>query len=267
MTAHASEPSPVVAKALPAATMVVARACPEDTFEVYLVKRHGRSGFMAGAHVFPGGRVDDDDSGFDNDRFAVCAIRETWEETGMLLAKPESGLPLTTDGPLMAFDARMVTGEPFNIGLMAAGLLPDVDSLVDIGWWLTPEAEPRRFDTRFFFGVVPPPQRHRADPDGLEVTEGEWFTPQAALDAARDGRIKLAPPTLVTLEELAPLKLSQVKDHAWPKKVVCPLITEENGKVVLALPGDPLHAVKEAVWPHRTRVVAAEEGRFVSAKV
>lgn len=264
MTAQTA-PSPA-ATPLPAATMVVARACPEDTFEVFLVKRHGRSGFMAGAHVFPGGRVDDEDAGFDLDRFAVCAVRETWEETGLLFARPESGLPLTTEGPLMAFDARMVTGEPFNNGLAAAGLLPDVEGLVRIGWWLTPEAEPRRFDTQFFFGVVPSFQRNRAEADGLEVTEGDWFTPKAALDAAKAGTIRLAPPTLVTLEELAGLKLSQVKSHPWPSRVVCPVLHETADGVVLALPGDPLHPVQETIWPKRTRVVADGKGGFISAK-
>jgi 8-oxo-dGTP pyrophosphatase MutT (NUDIX family) len=254
------------APADPAATVVVARACADDTFEVFLVKRHGKSGFMAGAHVFPGGRVDDDDASFDHDRFAVAAIRETWEETGVLLARSESGLPLTTRAPIDAVAARVVSGLSFAQALTAVGLLPDVELLTPIAWWITPEAEPRRYDTRFFFATVPSLQRHTATADGTEVVEGEWLTPHAALEAYRSGRITLSPPTLVTLEELAPLKLGQVRQHRWPTRAVRPVVNEVEGALVLALPGDPLHDVAEPVWPERTRIVQGDDRRFRSAK-
>ena len=253
---------------VPAATIVVARACPGDTFEVFLVRRHGKSGFMAGAHVFPGGKVDDDDRGFggDADPFAIGAIRETFEETGVLLARPESGLPLSTSGPIAAVSARLASGEPFSLALLKAGLVPDLEALVPIAWWITPAQEPRRFDTRFFFAVVPPAQRHSATADGVEVEDGIWLAPQAALDGYRRGELRLAPPTLATLEELAPLRLSQVARHPWPTAPVEPVITEVDGRMVLALPGDPLHTVAAPVWPHRTRIVTDDAGRFVSAR-
>jgi 8-oxo-dGTP pyrophosphatase MutT (NUDIX family) len=255
-----------VAPADPAATVVVARACADDTFEVFLVKRHRRSGFMAGAHVFPGGRVDDEDATFDADRFAVAAIRETWEETGVLLARPESGLPLTTMAPIDALAARIASGLSFAQALMAVGLLPDVELLTPIAWWITPEVEPRRYDTRFFFAVVPPLQRHTATADGSEVVDGEWLTPQNALAAYSAGRITLSPPTLVTLEELAGLTLSEVRRHPWPSRAVRPVVNDVGGALVLALPGDPLHDVDIAVWPHRTRIVQGDDRRFRSAK-
>lgn len=257
--------------AAPAATVVVARVVPDEGqggFEVYLVKRHGKSGFMAGAHVFPGGRVDDDDAGFDVDRFAVAAIRETWEECGVLLARPESGLPLTTRAPIDAVAARGAAGEPFRHALLAAGLVPDVDALVPIAWWITPEAEPKRFDTRFFFAVVPPLQRHDAGVDGHEVTEGAWFTPRAALDAYEQGTITLAPPTLVTLEDLAAhASVDDVRAARWPLRAVRPILGDEDGRLVLALPGDPRHEVSEPLWPARTRIVVDDQGRFRSACV
>jgi len=257
------------AEARPAATVVVARVVPDEGrggFEVYLVKRHGKSGFMAGAHVFPGGRVDDDDSSFGVDRFAVAAIRETWEECGVLLARPESGLPLSTRAPIDAVSARVAAGEPFSHALGAAGLVPDVDGLLAIAWWITPDAEPKRFDTRFFFGVVPPLQRHDAGVDGHEVTEGAWFAPRAALDAYAAGTITLAPPTLVTLEELAAhATVDAVRAARWPLRAVRPILSDEDGRMVLALPGDPRHEVDEPLWPHRTRVVLDDQGRFRSA--
>ncbi len=268
----------VAVHAAPAATVVVARVLPltqvtgrggpkdDGAFEVFLVKRHGKSGFMAGAHVFPGGRVDDDDCSFDADRFAVAAIRETFEETGVLLVRHDSGLPMTTRAPKDAVIARIAAGEPFAHAVRAAGLVPDVDALAPIGWWITPEAEPKRFDTRFFFAVVPPLQRHDAAADGTEVTEGVWMTPSAALESYAKGAIALAPPTLVTLEELAPLSTSTVRSHPWPRRAVRPLITtDDKGNALLALPGDPLHDVKDACWPHRTRIVIEDGGRFRSA--
>lgn len=254
-----------VAPAHPAATVVIARTLVDDGFEVFLVKRHGKAGFMAGAHVFPGGRVDDDDTAFDKDRFSVCAIRETYEETGILLAKPESGIALTTTDAIVALSARLAGGMSFVEAMSAVGLVPDTDALSSIGWWITPEAEPRRYDTRFFFAVVPPLQRHTATADGEEVVEGDWFTPQGALAAYAAGTISLSPPTLVTLEELAPLKLSQVRAHAWPRRAVRPTVTEVDGNIVLALPGDALHDVKDAVWPHRTRIVSDDNKRFRSS--
>ena len=204
--------------ALPAATVVIARTIVDDGFEVFLIKRHREAGFMAGAHVFPGGRVDDDDTGFDKDRFAVCAIRETYEETGVLLARPESGIPLTTNDAIVALSARLASGMSFVEAMGSVGLLPDTDALQSIGWWITPEAEPRRYDTRFFFAVVPPLQRHTATPDGTEVVEGDWFTPAGALAAYAAGTINLSPPTLVTLEEMAPLKPGAYAFVAAPRR-------------------------------------------------
>jgi 8-oxo-dGTP pyrophosphatase MutT (NUDIX family) len=256
-------------EARPAATVVVARVVAEDRpggFEVFLVKRHGNSGFMAGAHVFPGGAVDADDANFDGDRFAVAAIRETWEECGVLLARHESGLPLSTRAPIDAVAARTAAGEPFSFALRAAGLVPDVEALQAIAWWITPEAEPRRYDTRFFFAVVPSLQRHDAGVDGHEVTEGAWLTPRGALDAYAAGSVKLAPPTLVTLEELAAhATIDAVRAARWPLRAIRPILGDEDGRMVLSLPGDPRHEVDEPLWPHRTRVVVDDQGRFRSA--
>jgi hypothetical protein len=182
-----------------------------------------------------------------------------------LLARHESGLNMTARAPRDAVVARTAAGEPFAHALKASGLVPDVEALIAIGWWITPELEPRRFDTRFFFALVPALQRHDAAPDMQEVTEGTWFTPQAALEAFAKGAIALAPPTLVTLEDLAPLSTAGVRAHPWPRRAIRPVITAgEDGALVLALPGDPLHDVKEACWPHRTRIVAKDGGRFVS---
>ena len=256
-------------KVLPAATIIVARVVPDDAFEVFLVKRHGRSGFMAGVHVFPGGKLDDDDGDVgagSDDAFRRCAIRETFEETGVLFARPESGLPLSTLSIIDAVSARVAGGAGFFDALSGAGLVTDTEALVPVGLWITPEAEPRRFDTRFFFAVVPPLQRHSAVADGVEVEDGVWLSPRAALDAVLAGTLRVAPPTLVMLEELAGLTLPQVLAHPWPLAPVCPVLCTVDDGMVLALPGDPLHPVREGLWPTRTRIVIGEGGRFTSAR-
>ncbi len=257
---------------LPAATIIVARVIPDDAFEVFLVRRHWRSGFMAGVHVFPGGKLDaedradgDADGNNDDVGFRRCAIRETFEETGVLFARPESGLPLSTHSVIDAVAARVAGGASFYEALSAAGLVVDTDALVPVGWWITPEAEPRRFDTRFYFAVVPPLQRHSAVADGVEVEEGLWLEPTAALAAVAAGEIRVAPPTLVMLEELATLTLPQVPTHPWPLAPVCPVLSPLDDGMVLALPGDPLHPVREGLWPTRTRIVIEGQGRFRSA--
>jgi 8-oxo-dGTP pyrophosphatase MutT (NUDIX family) len=258
-----------------AATIIVARVLPDDAFEVFLVKRHGRSGFMAGAHVFPGGKLDPEDEDNDADAgdvgtgergFRCCAIRETFEETGVLFARPESGLPLSTQSAIQAVSARVAGGASFFDALAGAGLVVDVDALLPVAWWITPEVEPRRFDTRFYFAVVPPLQRHSAVADGVEVEDGVWLTPQRALEAVSAQQMRVAPPTLVLLEELASLPLSAVRAHPWPLAPVCPVLCPVDDGMVLALPGDPLHPVGEGLWPHRTRVVIGEGGRFWSGR-
>ena len=271
----------------PAATVLLVRDHPGD-LTVYLVKRHGRSGFMAGAHVFPGGRVDDADGALaaalsprlraaaldmlDGERdertavaFAVAAVRETAEECGVLLAINAAGEQPTAD-EAEAIAAELRAGRPFGETLTARGLLPDVAALRPFAWWLTPTAEPKRYDTRFFLAPAP---AHRADVDAHETTEGEWFTPANALAAYSRGDIVLAPPTLVTLEDLVGAKT--IEDAAArvsrPIPPICPVITHDDAGMVLALPGDPLHEVQAPAFPGRSRIIMGDAGRFISVDV
>lgn len=270
----------------PAATVVVCRA-GEAGFELYLVKRHGRSGFMAGAHVFPGGRVDDDDAvlgarlpqalrqaasamldGLEDESaaaaFCVAAVRETAEECGLLLARTS-----TEAVPVSAVVAQRVIAQlrqerAFAAALEHEGLVPDVLGLRPLAWWITPAAEPKRFDTRFFLAPAPSGQRARVDEH--EATEGEWLTPAAALAAYAAGRIELAPPTLATLEDLAEHEDLERAAAAVRRPVAAiepKIITGDSG-LVLALPGDPLHDVVSPVSTRRTRIVYDENGRFAS---
>jgi 8-oxo-dGTP pyrophosphatase MutT (NUDIX family) len=132
--------------------------------ETYLMHRHARMTFAPSMVVFPGGRVDPADAVSDRDPVRRCAVRETAEETGVVLAE--------------------------------ADLYP---------WahWITPEIEPRRYDTRFFVATMPADQE-ASDISG-ETDHVEWSTPGEALADARSGRIRMLPPTMSILIELADL--------------------------------------------------------------
>lgn len=257
----------------PAATVVLARALSGDlpleqsAFEVLLVKRSGKSGFMAGAHVFPGGRVEESDA-----------------EPASLVGEACSALldgmePRAATALCMA--AIRETAEEAGIHLMTAGVV-DVGRLHAWSWWITPEAEPKRFDTRFFLAAVSAGTEARIDEH--EAVAHAWWTPRGALDAYARGEIVLAPPTLCTLEDLAPFATlgAAIASVARPVRPVCPrLVTGDSAlaaagahaagahvaSLVLALPGDALHDEPEPVFAGRTRVVMTANGRFASASM
>lgn len=157
-----SVPSPAV----PAASVILLRDSHKG-LETYLLHRHAQMPFAASMVVFPGGRVDPvDTDGLDPIR--RCAIRETTEETGVVLAETD---------------------------------------LHPWARWITPEFEPRRYDTWFFVAIMPAGQ-NAADISG-ETDRAEWSTPQAALVAERSGVIKMLPPTMSILIELADLGTSR----------------------------------------------------------
>lgn len=130
--------------------------------ETYLLHRHARMLFAASMVVFPGGGVDPGDAAAGRDSVRVCAVRETQEETGVLLTDRD---------------------------------------LHDWAHWMTPEIEPRRFDTRFFVAPLPAGQQAR-DLSG-ETDRVGWSSPRAALAQAERGKIALMPPTLSILMELS----------------------------------------------------------------
>ena len=107
---------------------------------------------------------------------------------------------------------------------------------------------------------------HVVEVDGHETVEYRWLSPRDALDAYVHGDIVLAPPTLVTLEELdhdAPAG-EIARSVARPLRCICPLLTDDGGTLTLALPGDVLHADAVPVFAARTRIVRGADGRFAS---
>ncbi|MBW2376587.1 MAG: NUDIX hydrolase [Deltaproteobacteria bacterium] len=255
-----------------ASTVIVLREADQG-LETFLLCRHHQSGFLGGAHVFPGGKVDSSDGepswraridrsteeiterlGESNAEVGlgllVAAVRETFEEAGVLLASTAS------DVDLVATRERLHGGASFSALASDIDMKIDSTALTPYARWITPKVETHRFDTRFYIAVLPEGQT--ASHDGTETTSATWLRPARAIDDMIAGRIKLAPPTVRTLQCLAQFDdASSLIADALSRKppLVRPrVVTSEDGWF-LALPGDPEHPESEAVLPGATRMV------------
>ncbi|NJD18762.1 MAG: hypothetical protein FIA95_05700, partial [Gemmatimonadetes bacterium] len=213
----------------PAATVALLRDGGAG-LEVLLLRRSSSAAFLPGAYVFPGGRVDRSDAdklvlarldGMDADEAArrlgipwseppavaywVAAMREAFEETGILLARREDGTapPTGMEDPTVDALRHHLMGHSASLHevLDRLGCHLDGAAVEYIAHWITPEAEARRFDTRFFAARVRADARPLADP--REMVEAIWITPAAALRRHGEGTLPMVFPTFRTLEELA----------------------------------------------------------------
>lgn len=196
---------------------------PSEPPRVLLLERPNLAAFAPGTQVFPGGSVDpaDRDPGWSrllpswSDRgrdpraplaLRLAAVRETYEEAGVLLGRHRDGSRPTAEDieRLSSVRAQMRAGraDQFRVGLAAADLVPDVEELIFCAHWITPSGLPRRFDTRFFLTPWPLGQEPQPDPLGEHISL-RWAAPSIALEEARQGRCQLLPPTRAVLEELA----------------------------------------------------------------
>lgn len=217
-------------KPRPAATIALLREGGHEGLEVLLLRRVRTSGFVPGAWVFPGGRVDSDDAGpelvartdglteQDASRrlglvrgaepaamaYYLAAVREAFEETGLLVARGDGGAPpeSAADDPAMrtARDALLESEPAFPDLLDRLGLRIDGGAITYVAHWITPEAEPRRYDTRFFAAVVPPDRPVLLHPK--EMSDALWLGPAEALLRWREGTLPMVFPTIRTLEDL-----------------------------------------------------------------
>lgn len=265
-----------------ASTVIVLRE-KDGGLETFMLCRHQQSGFMGGAHVFPGGKVDAGDSDTRwldrvhgspeqiTERLGeaepkrglgllVAGVRETFEEAGVLLASTMEGADLAKARQ------QLHDGAQFIELADAVDMKIDAMALAPYARWITPKMESRRFDTRFYIAVTPEGQT--ASHDGSETTSAVWLQPSRAIDDMTCGKIKLAPPTVRTLHWLAEFSDAQsVIDDALSRKppLVRPrLVTGDDGWF-LALPGDPEHPEDEAVLPGATRMVF-DNGAWVDAE-
>jgi 8-oxo-dGTP pyrophosphatase MutT (NUDIX family) len=178
----------------PAATVLLVRDGP-DGLQVFMVVRHHAIDFASGALVFPGGKVEAGDyeiAGGDVEKASrVAAIRETFEECGVLLATPQLG---GVSSPVIAKGA-------FAEILASRKLAPALETLTPFAHWITPPILPKRFDTRFY--IAPAPADQAAAHDGGEAVDSVWIEPARALSEGADGRRTLVLATRLNLELLA----------------------------------------------------------------
>ena len=240
-----------------------------DGLEVFMLRRNLRSDFVGGAYVFPGGGVDDHDRHADLEpvcqgrsdaeasrlldvdagglAYWVAAIRESFEEAGVLLATDRSGATVRLDAPDVAHrfadHRRQVDAGDRRLADVAEaeGLQLDVGAMYYFSRWITPEGATRRYDTRFFVAAAPEGQTYL--PDGREAVAQRWVRPVDALAAHAAGEMPMVFPTVRTLEVLErferaddALDAAAAMDHV---PAVLPRIVESEDGYRIVLPGDP----------------------------
>ena len=208
-----------------------------EPFGVFLLVRGQASKFMPGRYVFPGGRLEPRDGEDDDRGRRVCALRELFEEAGVLLAsgpEPDPGRADLARGSLQRAEAGLAQA------LDGLGLKPETAALTPHARWITPEFRPKRFDTTFYLALMPGGQMARSD--FLETCGGAWLGPEAAVAANQAGRVALAPPQVRLIGELAGFasldELFAASEKADMAPVMPILRAEEKAKVIY-LPWDP----------------------------
>ena len=255
-----------------AATVMLVRDHPINGLEVFMLQRTLAAVFAKGMYVFPGGRVDANDNeeqleaicdGLDDEEasallqipngglsYWVAAIRECFEEAGVLLARPTDG------SELVRFDTDVALQNRFNVarhaihdGTMSLvelctteNLRLVTDNIHYVSHWITPLGEPRRFDTRFFIARAPEAQEPLHDDN--ETIASLWVSPIEALERHARGDLAMIPPTTSNLQFLAPHgtttdALNAAKKIGTPTAILPKLKTDADGKVIgIAMPGD-----------------------------
>ncbi|MDP6430237.1 MAG: NUDIX domain-containing protein [Rhodospirillales bacterium] len=239
-----------------AATVLMLRDT-EAGLEVFMVKRHKKMGFAGGALVFPGGRLDDADGDESHIRFCtggehlspderalrVCAIRETFEESGVLLAHDGDASELLSGGRAEDLQARyrdkLNAGET-GIWEMAAAenLKLACESLTPFAHWITPESRPRRYDTKFY--LIAAPQEQAASHDRVESVASTWTTPAQAMADADAGLWTIVFVTRSNLTRLAEsgATVADAIAHAGNTEIVplMPKLTPSGGGFIFSIP-------------------------------
>ncbi len=254
-----------------ATTIILLRDKTPEGFEAFLLKRHEKSSFMGGNYVYPGGRVDREDGSLEICSYSrgisrveasrifgrtlsqeeslahwIAGIRELFEESGILLA-------YDYDGNLLQFineeerqrlshyrDRLQKGGVTICQIAKEAKILLALDQLHYYAHWITPEARPERFDTRFF--LARHPEGQEASYDQKETIEGIWMVPRKALEENSKGKMALSPPTLKTLEDLSRYEtIEEVFNSLKEKDIqpILPILTKISNEPTILFPWDP----------------------------
>ncbi len=252
----------------PAATLILVRP-HGDAFQVYLLRRSKNARFMPGVHVFPGGMVDPEDYGLDTWEnyldmalediqrnlgaatltaedtlsFIIAAIRETFEEAGVLLARRKGSDAAGLKSLLELRGMGRLESGWFKTRMAVEDWILSVSSLHRWSHWITPRQMKFRFDTRFFLATIPENQVCR--PDKKETTHGLWITPREALAGNLSGEIPLSPPAVVTLHDLLAHDsldnlIKGASNRSWGNVIEPQLVPMAQGAMIIE-PWDPMY--------------------------
>lgn len=226
----------------PAATVMLLRDT-DAGLEVFMLRRTVHAVFASGMYVFPGGKVEAAD-GEGDEGFRVAAIRECYEEAGVLLAVDEDGRMVDDGHPALAHRTAVYDGD-IDVRALAAdhGLRLATDALPWTSHWITPKGETtRRFDTRFFMAASPSGQSSYHDDN--ETIASMWVRPTEALTRWAAGELQLMPPTVSNLQVLEVHgTVAAAMAAGWavgtPPCILPKIRTDAAGRMVgIAMPGD-----------------------------
>jgi 8-oxo-dGTP pyrophosphatase MutT (NUDIX family) len=253
--------APVAAR--PASTVVLLRDGAPG-LEAYVLRRRTSMAFAGGMHAFPGGVVDPRDTDENTLRwlgplpaewafrlrasepaargFVCAAVRETFEEAGVLLAAPDEGAAVVPVGAQWEAERKALVARELAMSdlLEHRGLALRSDLLAPWAHWVTPRFEPRRYDTWFFLAALPQGQE-ALDVSG-EADRVAWVRPHDAVAAAQAGDVGMLPPTWTVLDELSEhdtvgSALAAADDRALD--TITPGWSDDGDAVRVVLPGDP----------------------------
>jgi 8-oxo-dGTP pyrophosphatase MutT (NUDIX family) len=261
------------APAVDATTVVLARNAAAGGIEVLLLERHLNSDFAGGAFVFPGGKVDPADAGLSTQRWTgadlgvwrgrlgaddeavalallVAGVRECFEEAGVLLARHADGRPVSADelvsDSFVAARTRLASRDErydWRPWLEEEDLVLDLGALALWSWWVTPEGQHKRFDTRFLVAALPAGQQ--ATSDEVETTSLRWIAPDEALAAHARDEVMVIYPTRRNLRDLAGFRDTDTLMRAAragdvDQRRIQPRVVRVDGTMMVQHPdGDP----------------------------
>ncbi|MBL4606510.1 MAG: NUDIX hydrolase [Pseudomonadales bacterium] len=250
---------------IPSSTIVIARDKQLGTgIEIFMVVRHHQIDFASGALVFPGGKVSESDYDSDLRKQAippfelddtqfplmVAAIREAFEESGILFARSVGGDSLVTNGTVEKLEPYRSQLEKNQCSMAEfirqEGLSLAMDELHHFAHWVTPDMMPKRFDTHFYLARAP--EGHLGSHDGHESVDSTWISPQQALSDADEGKLKVIFPTRMNLMRLA--KYSSVEEAITATRLqktvkVMPWTEQKEAGAMLCIPEDAGYEITE----------------------
>ncbi|HEV8192911.1 MAG TPA: NUDIX hydrolase [Ktedonobacterales bacterium] len=241
----------------PAAAIVLMRAGQDGQLEVFMVRRHMRSTFVPDVYVFPGGSVNPDDRETEltaglcvpvgegpttlGSGFRAAAIRECFEEAGVLLARRAGG-PLTPEDLTDVTEHRQALQERTTTLRAIAEqerLMLATDALIHWAHWITPQGFNKRFDTHFFLTEMPASQE--AAHDEVETTASAWITPKEALVQFEQGTLPLAfaqVHQLRALAEVGSAEEARTRFNGLVPRTIMPRVVERDGVSMILLPDE-----------------------------